>query len=198
MIWDFVIDLKFDITLHLFMPCPSCKRELRKFIYNNIELNRCINCSGIWFDGDKLRRVKDKEDEFLQWLDVDLFSDPQKFIGGYGTMTCPNDKEALYEISYDNANIKVDVCKTCKGVWLDKDEYESIIAFLKHMLFREDTMRYLKHLEEEIKEVFTGQEDIISELEDVYIVFRLLENRLVSQWPLIEEIIIALRMALLK
>ncbi len=180
------------------MECPNCKHELKKFIYKDTELDTCISCGGMWFNSGELRNVKDKEDEFLQWLDVDLFSDPKQFMGGYSTMLCPNDKEPLYEISYDNADIKVDVCKTCRGVWLDKDEYETIIAFLKRTVFREDTGQYLKHLEDQIKEVFVGREDLISELKDVYIVFRLLENRIVSQWPRIEEIIISLRTALLK
>jgi len=180
------------------MHCPNCKHELKKFIYKNIELNQCINCGGIWFDGDKLRNVKDKEGELLRWVDVDLFSDSKKFVGSYSTMICPNDQESLYEISYDNADIKVDVCKKCQGIWLDKGEYEDIVAFLKRTLFREDAAGYLNHLERQIKEIFTGQEDIISELKDAYIVFRLLENRLVSQWPRIEEIIISLRTALLK
>ena len=67
-------------------------------------------------------------------------------------MTCPQDKESLYEIFYDNADIKVDVCKECQGVWLDSGEYENIIAFLKRTVFREDVSEYLKHLEDQIKE----------------------------------------------
>ena len=180
------------------MECPNCKHELKKIPYNDINLAQCINCGGMWFDKGELRAVKDKEDEFLQWLDVDLFSNPQAFKGGYSTMICPNDKEPLYEISYDSADIKVDVCRKCQGVWLDKEEYDTIVAFLKRMVFREDFSQYLKHLEDEIKEIVTGPEDLVSELKDVYIVFRLLENRLVSQWPRVEEIMIALRTALLK
>lgn len=180
------------------MKCPNCTRELKKISYNTIGFNQCINCGGIWFDGDALRDAKDKEDEFLRWLDVDLFSKPEQFTGSYSTMACPRDQEPLYQIFYDNTDIKVDVCRSCQSVWLDKNEYASIIASLKRTMFREDMGQYLKHLEEQIKEVFTGQEDVISELKDAYIVFRLLENRFVSQWPRIEEIIIALRTALLK
>ena len=180
------------------MQCPSCKHELKKLVYKGIELDECLNCGGMWFDGDELRKAKDKEDEFLRWLDVDLFSDPKQFVAAHSTMTCPKDNDALYEISYDSADIKVDVCKTCKGVWLDKDEYENMVAFLKRMMFREDAGQYLQHLEEQLKEIFTGKEDVISEVRDAYIVFRLLENRLVAQWPRIEEIVIALESALLK
>lgn len=180
------------------MECPSCKHELKKIPYKDTELNQCINCGGLWFDGGEFVKMKDKEDEFLRWLDVDLFSDPKQFVGGYSTMTCPKDKQLLYEISYDNADIKVDVCNTCKGIWLDKNEYEQITAFLKRMVFRENAAQYMKHVKEEIKEIFTGPEDVMSELRDVYVVFRLLENRIVSQWPRIEEIIISLRTALLK
>lgn len=180
------------------MHCPNCKHELKKFVYNDIELDQCINCAGMWFDGDELRNVKDKEDELLQWLDVDLFSDIQRFKGAYSTMVCPHDNESLYEIFYDNADIKIDVCKTCQGIWLDKNEYERIIAFLKRRIFREEASQYLNHLKDQIKEIINGPEDKISELSDAYLVFRLFENRIVSQWPRIEEIIISLRTALLK
>ena len=180
------------------MKCPNCKNELKKLVYKDIELDQCLNCGGMWFDGGELRNVKDREDEFLQWLDTDLFSDPKQFIGAYSTMTCPKDKDPLYEISYNNADIKIDVCRKCQGIWLDKGEYESLIAFLKRAIFREDAGQYMEHLEDQLKKIFTGKEDMISEIRDAYIVFRLLENRIVSQWPRIEEIVIGLRSALLK
>ena len=83
------------------MQCPNCHYELRPLPYNGIDLLQCINCEGIWFNQGKLRATKDNEDELLQWLDVDLFSDPKQLRGGYSTMICPNDQESLYEISYD-------------------------------------------------------------------------------------------------
>ncbi len=180
------------------MECPSCKHELKKLIYKDVDLDQCLSCGGMWFDGGELRKAKDKEDEFLRWLDIDLFSDPKKFIGGNSTMNCPNDKEPLYEILYDNADIKVDVCRKCQGIWVDKDEYENIVAFLKRMVLHEDAKEYLVHLEQQIKEIVTGPESTVSELLDAYMVFRLLENRVVSQWPRIEEIMIALRSTLFK
>jgi len=180
------------------MQCPNCKHELKKFIYKDINLDQCISCGGMWFDGGEFRSAKDKEDEFLRWFDIDLFADPRQFKGGNSTMNCLNDKEPLYEILYNNADVKVDVCRKCHGIWLDKDEYENIVADLKRTVFREDAKQYLAHLEEQLKQIFTGPEDPISELLDAYMVFRLLENRVVSQWPRIEEIIIALRTALLK
>ena len=180
------------------MKCPNCKHELKNLVYKDIELDQCLNCGGMWFNGGELRSTKDREDEFLRWLDIDLFSDPKQLSGSYSTMTCPQDQEPLYEISYDNADIKVDVCRKCRGVWMDKGEYDGIIAFLKRMVFREDAGQYIKHLEDQISEIFTGKEHMISEIRDAYIVLRLLENRIVSQWPRIEEIVIALGSVLLK
>lgn len=180
------------------MQCPNCKHELKKIIYKDVEIDQCLNCEGLWFDGDELRMVKDREDEFLRWLDIDLFIDAKQFAGGYSSMMCSRDGNSLYEISYNSTDIKIDVCRVCKGVWLDKEELDKIIAFLKRTVFQEDTGRYLTHLEDQIKEVFTGSESLISELRDVYIIFRLIEYRVVSQWPRIEEILIPLRGALLK
>lgn len=180
------------------MKCPSCGYELKKRAVKGVELDQCMNCGGIWFDGGEFQNMKDREEDLLRWLDIDLFSDMEKFSGGYSSMVCPKDKKPLYEIRYDNADAKIDVCADCRGIWMDKGEYEIIVAFLKRMVLRDDIAGYLRHLEEEIKEVVNGSEDIVSELRDAYVVFRLLENRVVSQWPKVEEIVVALRTALLK
>lgn len=177
------------------MECPNCKHTLKKIKHNGIELDECISCGGIWFRKGIFRDVKDREDKLIQWLDVDLFSDVKKFAGGNSSMICPMDKELLYEITYGSSSIKVDVCVKCKGLWLDKDEFESIVAYLKRRIFTITAGDYTSYLKEEMKEIITGPEGFVSESMDVYMVFRLLEYRIVSQWPAIEEILIIVRSA---
>ena len=177
------------------MECPNCKHTLKKISRKDIELDQCISCGGIWFQGNTFQNLKDREDTMLRWLDADLFSDPKQFVSIYSSMTCPLDKELLYEISYANSPIKIDVCTKCKGIWLDKNEFESIIAYLKRRAFAATAGDYIAYLKEELKEVLTGPEGFASEFFDAYVVFRLLEYRIVSQWPHIEELLVVVRSA---
>ncbi len=42
-----------------------------------------------------------------------------------GTLKCPRDGTTLHSRKYE-ANIEVDLCPTCRGMWLDKGELEAI------------------------------------------------------------------------
>ena len=52
--------------------CFSCNKDLERALLYNIEVDYCPQCQGVWFDEDELRQAKDKKDENLKWLDVDL------------------------------------------------------------------------------------------------------------------------------
>jgi Zn-finger nucleic acid-binding protein len=47
------------------------------------------------------------------------------------TLKCPHDASPLLTQTYE-ANIEVDVCGECKGMWLDKGELEAIEAASEH------------------------------------------------------------------
>jgi len=39
--------------------------------------------------------------------------------------------DGLMEVKYDESKTKVDFCKMCGGVWLDRGEFKQIINYLK-------------------------------------------------------------------
>lgn len=175
------------------MICPNCKKEtLEKIKFHKVQIDRCTQCHGIWFDKGELRKSKDEKDQYLKWLDVDLWREGKNFQISSSEKICPSCEKTLYEVRYGESNIKVDICNSCKGVWLDKGEFEKIIAYLKNVVGTETLTKYLKHTFEEAKEIFTGQEKLSSEIEDFLLVIKLLEYRLLSQYPIIGDIIINL------
>jgi len=165
---------------------------LEKITFNKIEVDKCSQCYGVWFDQDELRQTKDEKDQFLKWLDVDLWEKEDKFKAFSSDKLCPVCKTNLYEIDYGNSNIKIDICNSCKGIWLDKGEFKKIINYLKNVVNTETLSDYFKHTLEEAKEIFTGQEGLSSEIKDFFIVTKLLQYRLLSQYPTINNIIINL------
>lgn len=175
------------------MNCPNCKKEiLEKISFNKVQVERCSQCHGIWFERDELRKAKDEEDQYLKWLDIDLWKNDKEFKALSSKKICPSCKKNLYEVRYGESSVKVDICDLCKGVWLDQEEFRKIADYLKSKVDSETLSKYFRHIFEEAKEVFTGPRKLSSEVEDFLIVTKLLEYRLLSQYPVIGNIIIHL------
>jgi len=164
--------------------CPNCKKEaLEKVILLNIEVDYCPKCFGLWFDDNELRQAKDKKDENLNWLDIDLWRDKKKFDISQGGRLCPHCRMPLYEVKYDNSKIRVDLCSLCKGIWLDRGEFKKIIKYLKEKADYEVLYNFSKNLMEEFWEIFAGPEKIREEILDFLTLLKLLHYKFAVQHP---------------
>ena len=175
------------------MNCPLCKIKLDKALLTEVEIDYCSKCYGLWFEEEELRFAKDAKDRDLRWLDIDLWKDPAKFKLNTSTKLCPKDRLPLYETSYGDSGIKVDVCNLCYGIWLDRGEFKSIISFLKHKMDSEVLFHYLANLKEELWELFSGPEILKEELLDALAVLKLVRYKLLAQHPILSKIIAALQ-----
>ncbi len=50
-------------TTNLELSCPKCDGTLHETAYENIKIDVCDKCSGVWFDAGELAQVVDKEKE---------------------------------------------------------------------------------------------------------------------------------------
>jgi len=172
------------------MFCPNCKEKtLEKVILLNVEIEYCTKCFGLWFDNDELRLAKDKEDENLNWIDVDLWRDKKKFEISKGGRLCPHCRMPLYEVQYDNSKVKVDLCSLCKGIWLDKKEFKKIVNYLKDKADYEVLHDFSRNLMEEFWEIFTGPEKMRGEILDFLTFTKLLRYKFMIQHPHLDFLI---------
>jgi uncharacterized protein len=44
-------------------------------------------------------------------------------------LTCPNDGGGMQEVSRNG--VLIDVCPTCRGVWLDRGELEKLLSYMQ-------------------------------------------------------------------
>ncbi len=165
------------------MYCPNDNEKLEKVLFHNVEVDYCPKCLGVWFDQDELRLAKDDKDKDLNWQDVDLWRDKSKLKTVRISKFCPVCRVGLVEISYDQSKIKVDFCKMCQGVWLDRGEFKQIIAYLKNKADYEILHKYTQNLVSELWEVFSGPEAFRSELEDFLTLLKLFNYKFVAQHP---------------
>jgi Zn-finger nucleic acid-binding protein len=171
------------------MDCPNHHGKLEKALFYNVEVDFCPVCLGIWFEQEELRWAKDEKDKQLNWLDVDLWRDKSRFQLSRSRRTCPVCRVLLCEVNYDDSKIKVDFCKSCNGIWLDRGEFKQIMIYLKRKADYEILHHYTKNLVLELWEIFAGPEKFREELADFLTLLKLLNYKFVVQHPLLTKLI---------
>ncbi|KKP43561.1 MAG: hypothetical protein UR31_C0003G0019 [Parcubacteria group bacterium GW2011_GWA2_33_14] len=171
------------------MDCPNKHKELEKILFHNVEVDCCPECMGMWFEKDELKLAKDEKDKQLNWLDFDIWRDKGKFKIYNIDKRCPECRIPFVQIDYDDSNVKIDFCKMCSGIWLDRGEFKQIMVYLKKKADYEILHHYTKNLAKELWEVFTGPEKLRDELGDFFMLLKLLNYKFVVQHPHINNLI---------
>lgn len=100
------------------MNCPKCKNKLKhgKANENAAEIDYCARCKGIWFDKGELEQIVSAAIK-----DIGVTSQAQK-----NNILCPKCYRPLYKFTYPQTLVQIDMCKKCKGLWLDAGELKEI------------------------------------------------------------------------
>lgn len=101
------------------MLCPVCKKQMMILEYNEVELDYCPECEGIWLDQGELELLLEMEEEH-----IDL-SDPADFEKG--NRRCPRCHKKMVKGGFPGAEVEVDICPRDNGLWLDKGELYDIM-----------------------------------------------------------------------
>lgn len=173
--------------------CSQCKQELKKVIYKGVSVDECPQCLGMFFEKNELEMAKNNTDEDLRWVDFVIFENtPNKFIPSDSNKMCPACNSSMKGFTYKDSKVTLDVCSQCEGVWLDKGEFQKIIAYLEKLIISESASEYAKDVLQQFREIANGNEDMIREIKDFLAVLKLFEMRLVAEHPKVSEMIQAI------
>jgi Zn-finger nucleic acid-binding protein len=110
------------------MKCPVCKTvELQ---LSNLEIDltarHCDQCGGNWIQSFEYWRWRDRHGESLPEK-VAATDAPNPRTGVLISKLCPECNGILirYKVGH-GAGFALDQCGNCRGVWLDKDEWEAL------------------------------------------------------------------------
>lgn len=101
------------------MNCPKCRTlalKEGKPKNSNVTIDYCSGCRGIWFDRTELEQIAS---EAIKDLAV-----PGEAVNS--PRLCPRCERILYAFNYPQTFVKIDMCKKCKGLWLDGRELKEI------------------------------------------------------------------------
>jgi len=171
------------------MICPQKHSSLQKALFHNVEVDYCPECLGVWFDRDELTYAKDDKDQELNWLDFDIWRDKARFSLVRQEKRCPVCRIPFVEVHYDKSHFKIDFCKKCQGVWLDRGEFKKIIEYLKKKADYEILHRYTKNAAKQLWEIFSGPQQFREELFDFLMLLKLLNYKFAAQHPFLDSMI---------
>ncbi|AGY58163.1 zf-TFIIB domain-containing protein [Gloeobacter kilaueensis] len=105
------------------MKCPRCTDyELKTIKADDIEVDQCPHCLGIWFDVSELSAVVGRPN----LGEIQLKGKP----GGLRTivpLNCPRDGTLMDTVNdVKVGDVQMDVCPQCGGRWLDGGELDRL------------------------------------------------------------------------
>lgn len=86
---------------------------------------------------------------------------------------------------FGDSKIIIDWCPNCNGAWLDKDEFQKIVKYLRDKLMKLSSAEMKSKVYEEIKEIWDGPEDKVSEIFDAKATISALVNITIFEHPLL-------------
>lgn len=122
------------------MICPKCQSEMEKVTFENVQVDRCTGCEGIWFDmleHEDLKKLKGSEA-------IDT-GDPEKGeeFSRMDRIDCPTCRTRMIRmVDNRNPHIWYESCAVCYGVYFDAGEFTdfkkfSLGSFLKGLRAKE-------------------------------------------------------------
>ena len=111
--------------------CPHCHSDMRQLVHEGVEASICGACGGIWLDAHEVNRLLCLDPvEGRPIDDCAPFREPNLT----STLACPRCEGAppLYEVGLvEVAEVDLDLCKSCHGLFVAHDEAQAMARFLK-------------------------------------------------------------------
>lgn len=150
---------------------------------DGLSLNTCPTCQGLWFDNDELRRAKDLADPDLDWMDFEIWKHDERFEIEPRAGLCPRCVKPMVRLRYGDTDVQIDFCTSCRGVWLDTQEFERLIRALEEEASRKPASAYFLQTLKEAFDILKSPRHIAAEWSDFKHVYNLLKLRLLVRRP---------------
>ena len=104
------------------MNCPACKNPMVILELNQVEIDYCTACKGIWLDRGELDLIfsSSEKKEIAKLFSVKNNLDEIK-------RRCPICKKKMDKVEFENTGIIIDRCSEDHGVWFDSGELKSVL-----------------------------------------------------------------------
>ena len=114
------------------MVCPACKKDMLVVEYNNIELDYCNDCHGVWFDSTELELLLKSVNLDSQNLLLNDILKSSEAMTQEKKRRCLICRQKMKKTTIgENPGVLVDVCPQGHGLLFDGGE---VAQLLKHLV----------------------------------------------------------------
>ena len=107
------------------MICPKCKSDMEPMEFEGVEVDRCKNCKGIWFDvGEEGLMLGADAAKAIDTGDPSIGREANK-INNYRCPRC--DGGMLRRVDPKQSRIHYEECTSCKGTFFDAGEFTDLL-----------------------------------------------------------------------
>ncbi len=106
------------------MDCPVCKEPMIVLELDEVEIDHCTSCQGIWLDAGELELLlgdSAEKEAFLASFQVAGYAEEK----GRRCPLCSRRMEKV--LVGTDRKVRLDRCRSKEGVWLDGGELEEIL-----------------------------------------------------------------------
>ena len=102
------------------MQCPKCSGNMQVVTVDDIDVDRCTRCEGIWFDLREHDHLKEKHAA----MEIDT-GDPEQGerYDEQRDIICPRCDVKIIKLKFPGQDINYEQCGQCGGVFLDAGEF---------------------------------------------------------------------------
>jgi len=106
------------------MICPVCKEPMVVLELNEVEIDYCTSCSGIWLDGGELELLIEDKAERERILST-FHKAEVRTEKKYKCPICNKKMDKVYV--GENREVIIDKCPDNDGLWFDEGELNKVI-----------------------------------------------------------------------
>lgn len=106
------------------MNCPKCHAAMETVTFDDVTVDRCTGCKGLWFDANEQLHLKSKKgSEAVDSGDVSVGKKMDKITN----IQCPRCHGPMIRmVDVDQRHIDYEACTTCYGIFLDAGEFRDL------------------------------------------------------------------------
>ena len=104
------------------MKCPKCHTDMKQIEFEGVQVDRCYNCYGLWFDFQEQQQLKDKPGATeIDSGDAAMAQRTNLIRNIY----CPRDGALMTPMTdLNQPHIWYEACPHCYGVFFDAGEFK--------------------------------------------------------------------------
>ena len=106
------------------MNCPKCKATMEAVVFEDVTVDRCTSCKGIWFDANEQKILKSRKGaDAIDSGDTAMGKRMDKITD----IRCPRCNVPMIRmVEVDEQPMDYEACTKCFGIFLDAGEFRHL------------------------------------------------------------------------